>query len=187
MRTGNGVVGLGRGSVAVLLVVSLGVVFCAPHAGASEAPSRSQAEESQAREGAASGEAVEIVEAGHADAPSGLAEYYRTVRELRNSELRARLDELWELDRRTTMDVAVLCGGRDLPTFLTAARRSVRLAMREEAREWVSLRASADAEARAEWDERLALQVRPARPATFHAIWPGTIAVVNAIQAQGQG
>ncbi|MDP6988208.1 MAG: hypothetical protein QF903_01855, partial [Planctomycetota bacterium] len=138
---------------------------------------RPQAEKAQAPEAPEVGGAVEIVEAAHT-APSGLAEYYRAVRELRNSELRERLDELWALDARTTMDVAVLCAGRGLPTFLTAARRSEREAMRDEAREWINLRASVDEGAREAWDARLALQL--ADPAARPLLWRAAASVVGA-------
>jgi outer membrane biosynthesis protein TonB len=139
---------------------------------------RPQAEKAQAREAPSAGGAVEVVEAGHSDAPSGLAECYRAVRELRNSELRGRLDELWELDPRTTMDAAVLCAGRDVPTFLTAARRSEREAMRDEAREWLAVRSTSDGEARAVWDERLAQEL--ADPAARPLLWRAAARVAGA-------
>jgi len=85
-----------------------------------------------------------------------LAEFLAAIAGLRNAELGARLDELWERDPGTTMDAVLLRAGREIPPFVTAARRAQREATRAEAAAWIETRMARGEDQRRSWNQRLA-------------------------------
>lgn len=89
-----------------------------------------------------------------------LAALYAELAELRNSELRKSLDELWARSPDLALDALILRAGRETPPTLSGPRRAARETLRNEASRCLAERIAADSGERSRLRNRLELLVR---------------------------